>query len=317
MGIPSRKLWTMAKKDPTVELLKSVDIFSGLNNTEILSIAKLADTLKHTAGKVVVRKGDPSDDLQIIESGLYEVYLWDELFKIERPLGVMKSGEIFGEMGVITGEPRSAFIRCRKAGSSVRLKKDDFIKYLENNPKVAIGIARTLVHRLNASNSSRRIPFENISRFEITRDIIGLLPLQVILRHRILPLKKEDLVVTVGMVDPSDLVGRNVASEFLNKFETEWVGISQPEFESFRNNRLHDLLEQTIADGDDEPPTLLWLAGNTAAASDLSNPVSAALNGILEQAIEASASDLSTDEFVEYKKDYLLIDRFVFVEDAY
>ena len=99
-------------------------------------------------------------------------------------------------------------------------------------------------------------------------------------------------MVTVGMVDPSDLVGRNVASEFLNKFETEWVGISQPEFESFRNNRLHDLLEQTIADGDDEPPTLLWLAGNTAAASDLSNPVSAALNGILEQAIEASASDL-------------------------
>jgi type II secretory ATPase GspE/PulE/Tfp pilus assembly ATPase PilB-like protein len=282
----------MAKKTTTLDLLKSVDIFSSLKDEDLKSLNEIAASEEHAAGKVVVKQGDPSENFHIVDSGLYEVYLWDDLMKVERPLGDLGPGEIFGEMGVLTGETRSAYVRCRNKGNTIQFKKAPFFAFLEKNPKVAIGISKTLVHRLLAANKARRLPFENIGRFEVTQGVLSLLPLQVILRHKVLPLSLKGTQVVVGLVDPSDLVGRNVSSEFLNKYEIEWVCVSQPDYEHFRDNTLYELLAESISDEDQEQRELQWVSGNVVAASDVSSPVSLKLNEIIVQAIENSASDL-------------------------
>jgi hypothetical protein len=52
---------------------------------------------KQKAGRIIFRQGDSSDSFRIAVSGRFDCYLWDELFKIERPITVFKRGDIFGE----------------------------------------------------------------------------------------------------------------------------------------------------------------------------------------------------------------------------
>lgn len=282
----------MATKSSTIDLLKKIDIFAHLKKSDLEALASVADRIQHKKNEIVYKQGEPSDSFNVVESGVYDVFLWDELLQVERPIDVVGSGEIFGEMGLLTGRPRSAFIRCKDPGSTFRFGRETFFEFLKSNPAVTTGLATTIAYRLDAANRARRIPFENISRFKITSDLIQLLPLQVILRHKLLPLSRKEDQVKIGMVDPSDLVGRNVAAEFLGNYEMDWACISQPDFENFLENQLYDLISENLSKELKEEDSLYFLSGNTEAALDATTEVSITLNEILQKGIQVGASDI-------------------------
>ena len=60
---------------------------------------------------IIVREGDPGDSLFIVESGLVEVFLHSATGETT-VLTRLGPGEAFGEMSVLTGEPRSAGVRA-------------------------------------------------------------------------------------------------------------------------------------------------------------------------------------------------------------
>lgn len=282
----------MDNSSKALDLLSHIDLFSNLDKSELLALAGIAGVEAHKAGKVVVRQGDPSDHFRVVQSGVFECYLWDELLKIERPLTAFGRGDIFGEMGLLTDEPRSAFVRCQQDGETLQFSKKAFFPLLEKRPRVLLNLAKVLAHRLTAANKARGIKLEQLGAFPIQKEIVQLLPLQIILRHKTLPVAQKGSQVTVAIVDPADQVARNTVSEFLTKRQIVWVCVSQPDFENFRDKRLFDLVNDAGKAPVAAVAELTFVGGKTGANLDANTANAKLLDDIIIDAIDAGASDL-------------------------
>ncbi len=282
----------MPAKSVTKDWLSQIDLFAGLSKEQIKKLIGLSTKKRFKRGETVFDQGDPSEDFQIIQSGEFDVYLWDHIMKIERPLSQLKPGEIFGEIGVLTGEPRSASIRCVSDGVTWAWEHRRFVDFLEKNQKGGLALARTLAHRLNASTKARQIPLEHIAAQEITAEIVQLLPLKVILQYEVLPLSRDGNIVKIGMVEPTDLIARNTVLSFLKLYGVEWVCIAKPEFELFRDEQLRDLAgELAVADGGSRL-SISYELGVESFESEDSPEVVQIFDQHVRGAIDAGASDL-------------------------
>jgi type II secretory ATPase GspE/PulE/Tfp pilus assembly ATPase PilB-like protein len=275
-----------------LELLGNVDIFASLEKKDLAALLAIAKVEKQKAGRIIFRQGDPSDSFRVAVSGTFDCYIWDDVFKIERPLMVFRRGDIFGEMGVLTDEPRSAFVRAQTDVEMLAFDKPSVVRLLGDNPKVAYNLARMLAHRLAAANKARGVKLDTLAAFEIKKEIAELLPLQVILRHKALPVARKENTVTVAIVDPADQVARNTVSEFLSKMHITWICISQPDFEHFRDKKLFDLVNATTATQWAAPTELIYLTSSSAPAAEANSATAKILDDVIVNCIDAGASDL-------------------------
>ena len=282
----------MPAKSVTKDWLSQIDLFAGLTKDQLKKLVSLAQKKRFKKGETVFKQGDPSEDFQIIQSGEFDVFLWDHIMKIERPLSQLKPGEMFGEIGVLTGEGRSASVRCVADGATWSWEHQRFVEFLEKNQKGGLALARTLAHRLNASTKARQIPLEHITSHDITAELVQLLPLKVILQYEVLPLSQEGNIVKIGMVEPTDLIARNTVLSFLKLYAVEWVCLAKPEFELFRDEQLRDLAGELAASDRGARLSISYELGVEGFDSEDSPEVVQVFDQHVRGAIDAGASDL-------------------------
>ena len=92
--------------------LKAIPLFANLDDHDLQVIATFADETSASEGDVVVREGDFSYELMVIEEGTADVRRGSET------VATLGPGDFFGEMGVVNNEMRTATL---VATSSVRL----------------------------------------------------------------------------------------------------------------------------------------------------------------------------------------------------
>jgi CRP-like cAMP-binding protein len=110
------------------------------------TLLETAEAKTYADGDLVVAEGEPGDALYIIVSGIASVTADD--MGNEKAVAELTDGAFFGEMGVITRQPRSATVRARGALSALRIPRQAVLDILEAYPKVKevvakIGLART------------------------------------------------------------------------------------------------------------------------------------------------------------------------------
>ena len=105
--------------------LKNIPLFSTLSQLEL---SKLSDCIKENSyeeGQTVIREGDSGDSFYIISEGNADVVIDG---KMEKTLGI---GDYFGEMSLITKQPRAATVTARNGVLSVlRIEADAFNRLL-------------------------------------------------------------------------------------------------------------------------------------------------------------------------------------------
>jgi len=131
----------------TFEILKHNELFSGLEEKELLAIAEL--TKKRTVPKntLVISEGDTASSLFIIKEGRVIVTLANEQGK-EIILSTLRQGDHFGELSLLDGEPRSANVIAVEKCEFLVLNKQDFYPLLTQHSSIAIGIIKYLCHRV-------------------------------------------------------------------------------------------------------------------------------------------------------------------------
>lgn len=114
-------------------------------------MSKSADfTLDVPAGQAVFAEGDPGQTLFIIESGVVEIFL---AARGSEPVARLGPGEFFGELSVLSGQPRSASAIVRESARLLRIERDAFAGLLAQNVEIAVSIMQTLAQRhLNCEN---------------------------------------------------------------------------------------------------------------------------------------------------------------------
>ncbi len=78
-------------------------------------------------GDVVVRQGEPAEDMFVIGSGDFDAEVDGQRVR------TMQQGDYFGEIGLLFGVPRTATVRCVQAGALWRLRREDFLRAVTGN----------------------------------------------------------------------------------------------------------------------------------------------------------------------------------------
>lgn len=138
------------------ELIKSVEIFDGLETRDINKVLKVASGKKYEKDEVIFKEGDLGDCFYLIIEGSVRIEKNVEHDKIES-VAQLKTGDYFGEMSLLDGEPRSASVIANETSKLLEVKNSQFIKIVMNDDnfarKVLWAFCITFAKRLRATNT--------------------------------------------------------------------------------------------------------------------------------------------------------------------
>jgi CRP/FNR family transcriptional regulator, cyclic AMP receptor protein len=125
--------------------LKTIPLFSSLSDRAIRTVAVFASETSVSAGKRLVHEGDYSYDLIVIEDGTADVIKGGEV------IGSLGPGDVFGEMGVLTGAKRTADVVATSPMRLITLSKWD----LKRISSEVSGQLQSLVEQRQELNEER------------------------------------------------------------------------------------------------------------------------------------------------------------------
>lgn len=126
-----------------LQLINQVPILETLSETDRSGLADHVSLNRYGVGEKIVVIDAPGDSMYIIYSGSCDV-LNGAGKKVAEPL---TEGDFFGEMSLLTGEPRSATIRAIEDSEVVRIDKTSFAEILSKNSHIVEILGKVLSQR--------------------------------------------------------------------------------------------------------------------------------------------------------------------------
>ena len=128
-------------------MLRGADFFRVLEDGELTRLAEAAFSRRYAAGEVIMRQGDNSRELFVIERG--EVAVLRARPGEEDAIAVARlgPGSLFGEMALVTGDQRQATVRAVTACELVEVGHAAMQGVLATSPNLAERISSVLAER--------------------------------------------------------------------------------------------------------------------------------------------------------------------------
>ena len=121
--------------------LERTPLFAGLDRGHLEEVLAVGRRVSYEPGQAIVERGDPGDAMYIVLGGAAEVDVGGRFHRLERD-------DFFGEMAVLAGKPREATVKAAEPVEALRISADDLQAFLAANPRVAVGMLKSLVERL-------------------------------------------------------------------------------------------------------------------------------------------------------------------------
>ncbi|HUI59569.1 MAG TPA: patatin-like phospholipase family protein [Steroidobacteraceae bacterium] len=147
-------------------VLAGLPLFHGLDNGILREIAQAAEWLSLPGGATLFGAGESSDALYVVLSGCLGAFSPDARDR-RRFMGRIPSGGTVGEMGLISGRPRSAHVAALRDSELLRISADSFNRIFGRHPEAMLRIARLTVDRLEESQSRARGPRQGARTFTL------------------------------------------------------------------------------------------------------------------------------------------------------
>ena len=135
--------------------LSRVPLLAPLTAEELALLATHVSRLPFACGEAIVREGEPGDSFYLIERGSVAVTIGSGDGGT-RTLNRMAAGDHFGEMSMLTGEPRSATVVAEADVAVLEVERSDFEHVLAANPALLEPISQIAAHRQEAQLATRR-----------------------------------------------------------------------------------------------------------------------------------------------------------------
>ena len=126
--------------------LERVSIFAPLTPEEHDRLAEGMSRAPFAAGESIVLQGAAGHHLYVLTKGRAEVRV-SVSGSPERTVATLEAPDFFGEMGLLTGEPRKATVVALTDAEAWRVEKADFKAIVERRPAVAEAIAALVSER--------------------------------------------------------------------------------------------------------------------------------------------------------------------------
>jgi small-conductance mechanosensitive channel/CRP-like cAMP-binding protein len=147
------------KPDQKRELLEKQALFSLLDKSQIDQLARAARQTAYGKGETIIRQGEPGESMFVLASGSANVFAKKDTTLLQ--VGTLQSGDCFGEVSLLTGEPRSATVVATTDCSVIEVQKLSISSLLHQHPELAEQLSETIA-------SHRQATQNELERFEMT-----------------------------------------------------------------------------------------------------------------------------------------------------
>ena len=130
-----------------VDMLTKVPIFACLSEQELDILADRLQRRTFAKGMIIFHKDSPGQALYVIQSGKVRIFILSESGQ-EISFRIHSSGDVFGELSMLDGLPRSAGAVAIEKTEVLTLHRDDFLSLLEGFPRIARSVITVLSERV-------------------------------------------------------------------------------------------------------------------------------------------------------------------------
>jgi CRP-like cAMP-binding protein len=125
------------------EVLRAVPLFAVLGEDGLTAAARAGLTRTYGAGQIICHQGDPGDRLYVVLHGLVKVVFTSERGN-EIVLRTLGDAEVFGELALLDGSPRSASVVAVESTQVFMLLRDRLLELMRQHPRLADEFLRML-----------------------------------------------------------------------------------------------------------------------------------------------------------------------------
>lgn len=135
----------------TMQTLRSAPIFEGVSDGILSDFTNSSRIRALEKGEILFSQTDPADTVYIVRSGCISIFL-ATLEGRELVINEMHPGDCFGELSLITDQPRSTGALARESSEVISIPRDIFLKGLEAEPELMRRVLETTALRLRVSS---------------------------------------------------------------------------------------------------------------------------------------------------------------------
>jgi len=159
-----------------VALLSRISLFERLAEQELHQLAAAMERLQLSPGETLFRRNDAGSSLFILIEGLLNVQVDINGDGTDVTVGQLAPGDFFGEMSLLTGEPRSATIMACTNAVVYEIYRPTIVQLIEKRPEISECMSRAVAQRqMNLEQARARIADSEVADKvqSIARQLMG------------------------------------------------------------------------------------------------------------------------------------------------
>lgn len=160
---------TPARARARADLLRRVAMFAPLSDAERLALAAASPERLFAGGEAIVRQGAEGRSLFVISTGAVRVTVEPG----DHEVATLERGAYFGEMSLLTGEPRTATVTARGDCTVVEITDDVFRPIAEANPTVIDEIGRVALDRRRGLQETKDAAARVVAQIETSISLVA------------------------------------------------------------------------------------------------------------------------------------------------
>ncbi len=127
------------------ERLSDVPLFEPLSDQETEKLAGLCEAKVFSPNEPIVRRGDDGNSMFVVHRGAVKILVTEN--GSTKTVADLSEGDIFGEMGLFTGEPRAATVVASGETEVLEIKHTAIKPLFEKNPYLIEALSKTIAER--------------------------------------------------------------------------------------------------------------------------------------------------------------------------
>ena len=137
-------------------ILRQVDIFYDLSDTQLEQMATICQPVSYNAGELIFQENTASDEMYVVVRGAVEIQVDPAILGLDSPaspgpttIAILHEGQVFGEVALVDRGLRSAAAKCAARPTQLLLiKREDLMRLCEEDYQLGYQIMRNIATAL-------------------------------------------------------------------------------------------------------------------------------------------------------------------------
>lgn len=132
--------------------LRGLDWLGELSDAETRRLLRVSSSREFARGATVFEPVANPRSVYLLERGLVRIYRLSAKGE-EATLGYVRPGEVFGELGAFSDQPRESFAQAVRTSHVLRVPREELRRVLDDHPRIALSVTTQIGNRFKRIES--------------------------------------------------------------------------------------------------------------------------------------------------------------------